>query len=40
MSFRVEDVVVEPGPAGLGVRCSSSKYAEPEADGVKPVLRT
>lgn len=40
VSLRAAAFVVRDLLAAVGVDGSSSKYAEPDADGVKPVLRT
>ena len=40
VSLRAGALHVRDLLAAVGVDDSSSKYAEPEADGVKPVLRT
>ena len=40
VSFKLEEMFVREVPFEIVVDGSSSRYAEPEADGVRPVLRT
>ena len=40
VSLRAGALLASELPAAMGVDDSSSRYAEPDADGVKPVLRT
>ena len=41
MSFKLDELFVRAlAPVIVVEEGSSSKYAEPEADGVRPVLRT
>ena len=40
VSLRAGALLARDSLAAVGVDGSSSKYAEPDADGVKPVLRT
>ena len=40
VSLRAGTLLASELPAAMGVGDSSSRYAEPDADGVKPVLRT